>query len=75
MDCDLYSSTVTVLEHVGPRLVPGSVVLFDEFFNYPSWQDHEFKAWQEYVAKSGLRFSYFAYTEDALSVAVRIDEV
>lgn len=75
VDCDLYSSTKTVLEHLGPRLVPGSVVVFDEFFNYPGWQGHEFRAWQEYVAKSGLAFSYFAYTEDALSVAVRIDEV
>jgi hypothetical protein len=75
VDCDLYSSTTVVLEHVGPRLVPGSVVVFDEFFNYPGWQGHEFRAWREFVAKSGIGFSYLAYTEDAISVAVRIDEV
>jgi hypothetical protein len=75
VDCDLYSSTTIVLEHVGPRLVPGSVVVFDEFFNYPGWQGHEFRAWREFVAKSGIGFSYLAYTEDAISVAVRIDEV
>jgi len=75
VDCDLYSSTTTVLEHVGPRLVPGSVVVFDEFFNYPGWQGHEFRAWQEYVEKSGTAFSYLAYTEDAVSVSVRIDEI
>jgi hypothetical protein len=75
VDCDLYSSTTVVLEHVGPRLVTGSVVVFDEFFNYPGWQGHEFRAWREFVAKSGIGFSYLAYTEDAISVAVRIDEV
>jgi hypothetical protein len=75
VDCDIYSSTKTVLELVGPRLRPGSVVVFDEFFNYPGWQGHEFRAWREFVAKSGIGFSYLAYTEDAISVAVRIDEV
>jgi predicted O-methyltransferase YrrM len=75
VDCDLYSSTKTVLELVGPRLTEGSIVVFDEYFNYPGWQGHEFRAWQEYVERTGTRFTYLAYTEDAISVAVRIDEV
>ena len=75
VDCDLYSSTKTVLEHAGPRLQPGSIVVFDEYFNYPGWQGHEFRAWQEYVAATGTQFSYLAYTEDAISVACRIDAV
>lgn len=75
VDCDLYSSTMTVLDHVGPRLAEGSIVVFDEYFNYPGWQGHEFRAWQEYIEKSGVTFSYLAYTADAISVAVRIDEV
>lgn len=75
VDCDLYSSAKTVLDHAGPRLRPGSIVVFDEYFNYPGWQGHEFRAWQEYVAESGTKFSYLAYTEDAISVAVRVDEV
>ena len=44
LDADLYSSTATALEHVGSRLVEGSVVVFDEYFNYPNWQEHEHKA-------------------------------
>jgi hypothetical protein len=75
VDCDLYSSAKIVLEHVGPRLRPGSVVVFDDYFNYPGWQDHEFRAWQEYVAQSGIGFSYLAYTEDTISVAMSIDQV
>src|SRR5215204_1527171 len=70
VDCDLYSSARTVLDHVGTRLVPGSIVVFDEYFNYPGWQDHEFRAWQEYVERSGVEYSYLAYNEDTISVAV-----
>lgn len=75
VDCDLYSSTKTVLDHVGPRLAEGSIVVFDEYFNYPGWRGHEFRAWQEYVETSGISFSYLAYTADAISVVVRIDEI
>lgn len=69
-DADLYSSTVTILEHVGPRLRAGSVIVFDEYFNYPGWEQHEHKAWQEYVAKSGIRFRYVAYTMNNEQVVV-----
>jgi Methyltransferase domain len=62
VDADLYSSAVTVLEHVGPRLRPGSVVVFDEFFNYPGWEAHEARAWAEHAAARDVRFRYAAYT-------------
>lgn len=62
LDADLYSATKTVLELVGPRLVVGSVVLFDEYFNYPGWQDGEYRAWREYVERTGLTFRYEGYT-------------
>lgn len=75
VDCDLYSSTKTVLEHVGPRLRAGSVVLFDEYFNYQGWRDHEHKAWLEYVAETGIEFSYEGYTTDHEQVIVKITEV
>ena len=48
IDCDLYSSTKAILDHVGPRLRPGTHVLFDEYFNYPGWKLHEHKAWAEF---------------------------
>lgn len=70
VDADLYSSAVTVLEHVGPRLQTGSVVIFDEYFNYPGWEQHEHRAWQEYVERSGTGFRYEAYTMNNEQVVV-----
>lgn len=72
VDADLYSSARTVLELVGPRLRPGSVIVFDEYFNYPGWPEHEHKAWREFVAKTGLSFRYEGYTLDNEQVIVRI---
>ncbi|MBC6446875.1 class I SAM-dependent methyltransferase [Actinokineospora xionganensis] len=72
VDADLYSSAKTVLDLVGPRLRAGSVVVFDEFFNYAGWREHEFKAWQEYVADTATEFEYAAYTIDNEQVVVRV---
>jgi predicted O-methyltransferase YrrM len=72
LDADLYSSTATVLEHVGPHLVDGSVVVFDEYLNYPGWENHEHKAWQEYVDRTGTQFSYEGYTANGEQLAIRV---
>lgn len=75
IDCDLYSSTMTVLDAIGPRLVPGSVLCFDEYFNYPGWEEHEHRAWLEAVADRGFDFEYLAYVPDGEQVAVRLTAV
>lgn len=75
VDADLYTSAVTIFKHVGPRLQPGSVIVFDEYFNYPGWQRHEHRAWQEFVAASAVGFEYAAYTGNNEQVAVVINKV
>jgi hypothetical protein len=44
--------------------------VFDEYFNYPGWEQHEHRAWQEFVARSKIRFKYVAYTCNNEQVAV-----
>ena len=34
VDCDLYSSTVTILEELRNQIVAGTVIVFDEYINY-----------------------------------------
>jgi hypothetical protein len=75
LDADLYSSTTTVLEQLGPRLVPGSVVLFDEYYNFPDWPEHEFRAWAEHVERTGVEWSYLGLTLDDEQVSLRITGV
>lgn len=72
IDSDLYSSAIYVLDQLRPRMVKGTVIVFDEFYNFPGWRDHEFRAWQEFVAESGLEFEYFGATADDEQVSIRI---
>jgi predicted O-methyltransferase YrrM len=72
VDSDLYSSAVSVLRLVGPRLRPGSIIVFDEFLNFAEWERHEARAWQEYVAEHHVAFRYEAYTHDHEQVVVRL---
>ena len=72
VDCDLYSSTKTVLDLVGPRLKPGSVIVFDEFFNFAAWKEGEYRAWTEYAERTGLSFSYAGYSYNTEQVIVQI---
>jgi hypothetical protein len=72
VDCDLYSATRTVLELTGDRLAPDAVILFDEFFNFPGWQQHEYKAWLEFLERSGRSYEYLAYTGNSEQVVVRL---
>lgn len=72
LDADLYSSTVTVLEALEDRLRPGTVLLFDEYFNFPGWEAHEHRAWTEFVARTGLSFEYLGFTADDEQLSLRI---
>lgn len=72
VDCDLYSSTVTVLSELEKQIVPGTVIVFDEYINYPGWQLDEFKAWKEFVAKHNIEYQYIGYVSKHQKVAVRI---
>ncbi len=60
IDCDLYSSTKTVFDLLAKRIRPGTVIVFDEYINYPNWQKHEFKAFQEFVKKHKVEYDYLA---------------
>ena len=64
-DADLYSSTITFLKMICERKLfrKGSVIVFDEFWNYPNWENGEYKAWLEIVDEFELesKYEYFGY--------------
>lgn len=62
IDCDLYSSTRTVLALLAARIVPGTVIVFDEYLCTEHWRDDEFRAFQEAVAAHGWRYDYIAFS-------------
>jgi len=51
IDCDLYSSTIFVLNTLAPFLKPGSYIYFDEFADY----HHELRAFDEFLQRTGRK--------------------
>lgn len=74
VDCDLYSSTKTVFDQLASRLGPGAVIVFDEYFNYPNWERHEFKAFQEFIRDSGFSYRYLGFAQKNGHVAVKLGD-
>ena len=75
IDSDLYSSAKTVFDNLAPRIKPGTIIAFDEYFNYPGWEFGEHRAFQESVEKYGWEFKYLGYTPRTEQVAVEITRV
>lgn len=50
VDCDLYESCRDALEPLLPLIQEGTVIHFDEFYNYSGFENGEFLIYQELVA-------------------------
>jgi hypothetical protein len=56
IDCDLYSSTVSVLNLLKKLICTDTILVFDEMINYPNFENGEIKAFAEFIIDTG--FSY-----------------
>ncbi len=72
IDCDLYSSTKTIFKFLNEKIEKGTVIVFDEFFNYPGWKNGEFKAFMEFIELNHMKFEYIGYCRYDEQVAIRI---
>lgn len=75
VDADLYSSTRTIFDLLGDGIVAGTVIAFDEFFNYPGWRDGEYKAFMEFCCERGVEARYLGFTRRGEQVATKIVRV
>lgn len=63
IDCDLYSSTKTVFENLHPYIVKDTIIAFDEwcYLHNAELDDHEAKAFHEYVEKYDVKYEFIDY--------------
>ena len=71
IDCDLYSSTKTIFDNIYDRIVPNTVIQFDEYYNYPCWRNHEFKAFQEFCKKYSVEYEYIGICHMQVAVVIK----
>ena len=53
----------------------GTVIVFDEYFNFPGWQEDEFRAWQEFAAHNHIQYEYLGFVSRHQQVAIRITKI
>eukprot|EP00980_Cylindrotheca_fusiformis_P016496 scaffold4914_cov108-Cylindrotheca_fusiformis.AAC.8 len=75
IDCDLYTSTLDILEAMHGRIVPGTILVFDEYICHPSWRQDEFRAWRECCKRFGWKYEYLAFSLSTKQAVVRITDV
>lgn len=76
VDCDLYSSTKTIFKYLKDRIVPGTIIVFDEVHghirNEPTDNNQEARAFLEYVKEENIEYQFFSYTPDGTMAACMI---
>lgn len=73
IDCDVYESTKDIFDNINHLIKRGTIILFDEYYNYEDWKQHEYKAFMEYIKKFNRKFEYLFRTKD-YQACVRITE-
>jgi len=68
VDCDLYSSTIDVLYGLKDYIMPGTVIVFDEWYynhkDIPANRLHEQKAFLEWTSEFNIPYIEYNLIED-----------
>lgn len=76
IDSDIYSACVTVLDHLGKYLKVGTVISFDEYWNFVTWEHDEAKAWDEFLQKNpNIKYEYVAYVPRDTQLTIKITAI
>jgi len=70
MDLDPYESTKFVLEKIKPYLSKKSIILFDELYNYPGWEEGEYKALNEVFQED--EYDFICFQIDSHQAAIQL---
>ena len=68
MDMDTFVPTQYVLKKIKPFLSKGAVILFDEFYGFPNWKEHEYKALMEIFNEKEYKYIAFGTRQAAIEI-------
>lgn len=70
IDCDLYSSTKTVLDAIGLHLRAPTIVVFDEWHGYEGCERYEQRAWREFASANPVRWEVLGHSFQQWAVRI-----
>ncbi len=70
-DADTYEAAKIVFKFTAPKLRPGTMIVFDDYWGYRGWKSGEHKAWAELVSELNIKYDYLAFTVQQVFVIIR----
>ncbi len=74
-DADLYSSTICALNYSKPIIDQHTILIFDEFIIYADWENHEYKALNEFCNINNLKYEVLAVSYTTFQTALRLTQI
>jgi hypothetical protein len=70
IDVDTYQTSKFILQNIKPYLIKNSVLLFDELYNFPGWDEGEYKALKETFNENEYQFISFALNGQQAAIQI-----
>jgi hypothetical protein len=70
LDADTYESTKYVLDELNTLISSNTILIFDEYFGYPNWENHEHRAFKEFCVEYKKEFRYLSYAHQSVAVII-----
>lgn len=72
VDSDVYSSANEIFTTLQDRFVKGTTIYFDEYKHWNGWEEREYKAFLEFIDRTGFDYKYLARSEDEQHAVVQL---
>ena len=74
MDVDTYESSKFILKNIKPYLVKNAIIIFDELYDFPGWEEGEYKALMEVFDEKELKYLAFNKFFNQVTIKFTKDE-
>ncbi|WP_082630735.1 glycosyltransferase 61 family protein [Roseovarius atlanticus] len=71
VDCDIYSGTVTIFTELERQIDDDTIIVFDEYLNFPGWERDEHRAFMEFCARTDRVPEFLAFVPASEQVVAR----
>lgn len=70
IDCDIYSSTQTILHCLKNHINRDMIIMFDELIGYDGFEINEMKAWLELAHEKNIKYQYLFWSKYQASLKI-----
>lgn len=72
INCSSYESTKEAFHYLKGAIADQTILVFDEFYNFPGFRQQEMQALEEFLEENNFFVEYLAYNANHEQVAVRL---